>query len=160
MADIKHTSPSKGPIAMTANPAQQALLYARAGSAVISVLTEPTWLKGSLLDMCLAWQAADALRPEQAAILCKEFIFDEPKIAEVRLHGADSPPHHRDARAGTPVCVRALARDGVPQVALPRLTNLTMHFVDPRLCIDLLSATRTPTRSRCVTTISLAKLYC
>lgn len=30
------------------------------------------------------------------------------------------------------------------QVVLPRLTDLTLYFVDPRLCIELLSATRTP----------------
>ncbi|KAH9859009.1 N-anthranilate isomerase [Lenzites betulinus] len=89
MAEIKRASPSKGPIAMTTNAAQQALTYALAGASVISVLTEPTWFKGSLLDMRLARQAIDAL-PHRPAVLRKDFIFDEYQIAEARLHGADS----------------------------------------------------------------------
>ncbi|KAH9912174.1 N-anthranilate isomerase [Fomitopsis serialis] len=89
LAEIKRASPSKGNIAPNANAAQQALTYALAGTSVISVLTEPTWFKGSLLDMRLARQAVDALA-ERPAILRKDFIFDEYQIAEARLHGADS----------------------------------------------------------------------
>ncbi|KAF8974272.1 indole-3-glycerol phosphate synthase-domain-containing protein [Flammula alnicola] len=89
MAEIKRASPSKGPIAMTANAAQQALTYALAGASVISVLTEPTWFKGSLLDLRLARQAVDAL-PDRPAFLRKEFILDEYQIAEARLYGADT----------------------------------------------------------------------
>ncbi|KAH8115439.1 IGPS-domain-containing protein [Phellopilus nigrolimitatus] len=77
MAEIKRASPSKGPIALRANAAQQALTYALAGASVVSVLTEPHWFKGSLLDMRLARQALDALP-------------NRPAIAEARLHGADS----------------------------------------------------------------------
>ncbi|KAJ3865665.1 indole-3-glycerol phosphate synthase [Lentinula novae-zelandiae] len=89
MAEIKRASPSKGEIAMSTNPAKQALSYALAGASVISVLTEPTWFKGSLLDMRLVRQAVDKL-PNRPAILRKEFIFDEYQIAEARLHGADT----------------------------------------------------------------------
>ncbi|TFY59081.1 hypothetical protein EVG20_g7921, partial [Dentipellis fragilis] len=89
MAEIKRASPSKGPIALTANAAQQALSYALAGASVISVLTEPTWFKGSLLDMRLARQAIDSL-PQRPAILRKDFVLDEYQIAEARLHGADT----------------------------------------------------------------------
>ncbi|KAJ4498065.1 indole-3-glycerol phosphate synthase [Lentinula lateritia] len=89
MAEIKRASPSKGEIAMSTNPAKQALIYALAGASVISVLTEPTWFKGSLLDMRLVRQAVDKL-PNRPAILRKEFIFDEYQIAEARLHGADT----------------------------------------------------------------------
>lgn len=89
MAEIKRASPSKGPIAMTINPAQQADAYARAGASVISVLTEPTWFKGSLLDMRLARQAIDSL-PNRPAVLRKDFIFDKYQIAEARLWGADT----------------------------------------------------------------------
>ena len=90
MAEIKRASPSKGDIAPHVNPARQALLYAQAGASVISVLTEPTWFKGSLLDMRLARQAIDALGPARPAVLRKEFIFCEYQIAEARLHGADT----------------------------------------------------------------------
>ncbi|KAL4249238.1 Multifunctional tryptophan biosynthesis protein [Abortiporus biennis] len=89
MAEIKRASPSKGPIAMHANAAQQALTYALSGASVISVLTEPTWFKGSLLDMRLARQAIDAL-PNRPAILRKDFILDEYQIDEARLYGADT----------------------------------------------------------------------
>ncbi|KLO11940.1 indole-3-glycerol phosphate synthase [Schizopora paradoxa] len=89
MAEIKRASPSKGDIALTVNPAQQALLYAKAGASVISVLTEPTWFKGTLLDLRLARQAVDVL-PDRPALLRKEFVFSEYQIAEARLHGADT----------------------------------------------------------------------
>ncbi|KAH9996671.1 N-anthranilate isomerase [Russula compacta] len=89
MAEIKRASPSKGPIALSANAAQQALTYALSGASVISVLTEPTWFKGSLLDLRLARQAVDTL-PNRPALLRKDFILDEYQIAEARLHGADT----------------------------------------------------------------------
>lgn len=89
MAEIKRASPSKGDIALNANAAQQAITYALAGASVISVLTEPTWFKGSVLDMRLARQAIDAL-PDRPAILRKDFILDEYQILEARLHGADT----------------------------------------------------------------------
>ncbi|KAK0195901.1 indole-3-glycerol phosphate synthase [Armillaria mellea] len=89
MAEIKRASPSKGPIAMKINPAQQAQTYARAGASVISVLTEPSWFKGSLLDMQLVRQAIDSLH-NRPAVLRKDFIFDPYQIAEARLFGADT----------------------------------------------------------------------
>ena len=89
MAEIKRASPSKGPISMSANAGKQALNYALSGASVISVLTEPTWFKGSLLDMRLARQAVDSL-PDRPAILRKDFVLDEYQISEARLHGADT----------------------------------------------------------------------
>ncbi|KAG7449780.1 indole-3-glycerol phosphate synthase, partial [Guyanagaster necrorhizus] len=89
MAEIKRASPSKGPIAMKINPAQQAQTYASAGASVISVLTEPSWFRGSLLDMRLVRQAIDSLS-DRPAVLRKDFIFDTYQIAEARLFGADT----------------------------------------------------------------------
>lgn len=89
MAEIKRASPSRSDIALSANAALQARTYALSGASVISVLTEPTWFKGSLLDMRLARQAIDNL-PHRPAILRKDFILDEYQIAEARLHGADT----------------------------------------------------------------------
>lgn len=89
MAEIKRASPSKGPIAMSTNVAEQAIAYALAGASVISVLTEPTWFKGSLVDMRMAREAIATL-PNRPAILRKDFILDEYQIAEARLHGADT----------------------------------------------------------------------
>ena len=53
MAEIKRASPSKGPIALSINTTQQALRYALGGASVIFVFTEPTWFKGSLIDMLI-----------------------------------------------------------------------------------------------------------
>ncbi|EJD46879.1 hypothetical protein AURDEDRAFT_113540 [Auricularia subglabra TFB-10046 SS5] len=89
MTEIKRASPSKGAISLTTNVAQQALAYALAGASVISVLTEPTWFKGSLLDMRLVRQVLDTL-PNRPAVLRKDFIIDEYQIAEARLNGADT----------------------------------------------------------------------
>ena len=89
MAEIKRASPSKGAIALHTNAPSQALKYALAGASVISVLTEPTWFKGSLLDMRLARQAVDQL-PNRPAILRKDFILDEYQILEARIYGADT----------------------------------------------------------------------
>ncbi|KAG9125981.1 bifunctional tryptophan synthase trp1 [Ceratobasidium sp. 392] len=89
MAEIKRASPSKGPIAMHTNAAQQALTYALAGASVISVLTEPSWFKGTLLDMRLAREAVATLT-DRPAILRKDFIVDEYQICEARLWGADT----------------------------------------------------------------------
>ncbi|PFH51569.1 hypothetical protein AMATHDRAFT_142116 [Amanita thiersii Skay4041] len=89
MAEVKRASPSKGPIAMSTNAPEQGFKYASAGASVISVLTEPTWFKGHLLDMRLVRQAVDGL-PNRPAILRKDFILDEYQIAEARLYGADT----------------------------------------------------------------------
>jgi len=51
MAEVKRASPSKGDIAPNIDAAKQGLVYAQAGAAAISCLTEPTWFKGTLEDM-------------------------------------------------------------------------------------------------------------
>lgn len=89
MAEIKRASPSKGDIAPTASAPAQALRYAIAGASVISVLTEPTWFKGTLGDMLAVRQALDSL-PNRPAILRKDFILTPYQIDEARLHGADT----------------------------------------------------------------------
>jgi anthranilate synthase/indole-3-glycerol phosphate synthase/phosphoribosylanthranilate isomerase len=89
MAEIKRASPSKGDISMGTRAPTQALKYALAGASVISVLTEPKWFKGSLLDMRLARQAVESI-PNRPAILRKDFILDEYQIMEARIHGADT----------------------------------------------------------------------
>lgn len=50
-AEFKRASPSKQDIAVGVVAGEQAVLYASAGAAVLSVLTEPKWFKGSLQDM-------------------------------------------------------------------------------------------------------------
>ncbi|CAM9910180.1 unnamed protein product [Choristocarpus tenellus] len=50
-AEFKRASPSKGNIAPDLIASEQGSLYASAGAAVLSVLTEPKWFKGTLGDM-------------------------------------------------------------------------------------------------------------
>ncbi|KAK9462563.1 indole-3-glycerol phosphate synthase-domain-containing protein [Lipomyces oligophaga] len=89
LAEIKRASPSKGDIEVDANAGEQAKLYAEAGAAAISVLTEPHWFKGTIDDMRYARLAIDKIQ-NRPAVLRKEFIFDEYQILEARLNGADS----------------------------------------------------------------------
>lgn len=89
MGEIKRASPSKGDIDISANAAQQAILYAKGGASVISVLTEPKWFKGSLNDLRAARDAI-ANMPNRPALLRKDFIVDRYQIDEARLYGADT----------------------------------------------------------------------
>nr|CAG8540107.1 9190_t:CDS:2 [Entrophospora candida] len=68
MAEVKRVSPSKGNIDLTVNAAEQALIYAKAGTSVISVLTEPKWFKGSLDDMRQAHDILSSI-PNRPAVL-------------------------------------------------------------------------------------------
>jgi len=89
MAEVKRASPSKGDIALGICAPAQAKMYALAGASVISVLTEPIWFKGSVLDLRTVRQSFEGM-PNRPAILAKEFIFDEYQILEARLAGADT----------------------------------------------------------------------
>lgn len=70
--------------------------YTSGGAAILSVLTEPTWFKGTLEDMEAARLASattaaaaggEASRP---VILRKDFIVEDYQILEARAHGADT----------------------------------------------------------------------
>jgi anthranilate synthase / indole-3-glycerol phosphate synthase / phosphoribosylanthranilate isomerase len=90
IAEIKRASPSKGDIAPDIVAARQAMKYANAGAAGISVLTEPTWFKGTLDDMLQVRQATGQLGARRPFILRKDFIIDEYQVIEARSYGADS----------------------------------------------------------------------
>ncbi len=89
IAEVKRASPSKGDIAPGVDAAEQALRYAKAGAAAVSILTEPTWFKGSLEDLSRAREAVEGL-PSRPALLRKDFIVDEYQVVEARAAGADS----------------------------------------------------------------------
>jgi len=93
LGEIKRASPSKGNIAPPdfSLPSQVAR-YTNAGVAVVSVLTEPKWFKGTLEDMQQARNIVSKLRsPElRPAILRKDFIIDEYQLYEALLNGADT----------------------------------------------------------------------
>lgn len=90
IAEVKRASPSRGDIAPGMDAVAQAMKYARGGAAGISVLTEPTWFKGSLQDMAGARAAVETLGAARPAILRKDFIIDEYQVVEARVHGADA----------------------------------------------------------------------
>lgn len=90
IAEVKRASPSKGDIAPGLDAAEQAMRYARGGASAISVLTEPTWFKGTLEDMAAVRRAVDALGADRPAILRKDFIIDPYQLLEARIHGADA----------------------------------------------------------------------
>ena len=79
LAEIKRASPSKGSIDINAHAPSQALEYALGGAAAISVLTEPSWFKGSLSDLTSVRLALDHL-PNRPAILRKDFIVDPYQV--------------------------------------------------------------------------------
>ncbi|KAG7666081.1 TRP3 [[Candida] subhashii] len=94
LSEFKRASPSKGDINIQAHPGKQALTYATNGCSTISVLTEPTWFKGSLDDLSLIRKVIDkpnlSTNYKRPAVLRKEFIFNKYQILEARLAGADT----------------------------------------------------------------------
>jgi anthranilate synthase/indole-3-glycerol phosphate synthase/phosphoribosylanthranilate isomerase len=90
IAEVKRASPSKGDIAPGMDAVAQAMKYAQGGAAGISVLTEPTWFKGTLEDMDGVRAAVEGLGEARPAVLRKDFIMDEYQVLEARVHGADS----------------------------------------------------------------------
>jgi anthranilate synthase/indole-3-glycerol phosphate synthase/phosphoribosylanthranilate isomerase len=75
-AEFKRASPSKGNIALDLDAGEQGLRYATAGASVISVLTEPTWFKGSMDDLlAVRRKVADMPDSERPLILRKDFVI-------------------------------------------------------------------------------------
>lgn len=95
-AEFKRASPSKGNlIAVDTVIDQHALSYTIGGAHIISILTEPTWFKGSLQDMENSRRISEAQsnqigRIQRPIILRKEFIMDRYQILEARAYGADT----------------------------------------------------------------------
>lgn len=89
IAEIKRASPSKGLFNSDLDAVEQARLYARAGAAAISVLTEPDFFSGSIEDL-EAVSTSLRIDADRPALLRKEFIWDEYQILEARVFGADS----------------------------------------------------------------------
>ena len=82
IAEVKRSSPSKGPIAPDLDAATQARAYAAAGADAVSVLTEPARFGGALADLEAVTAAVDlpALR--------KDFIVDPYQVWESAAVGA------------------------------------------------------------------------
>lgn len=85
IAEVKRHSPASGSLAgPDFDPRAQALLYAGAGAAAISVLTEPRHWGGSIDDL-------RAIRATvNVPVLCKDVIVDEYQVWQARSAGADA----------------------------------------------------------------------
>jgi indole-3-glycerol phosphate synthase len=83
IAEVKRSSPSKGPLASIADPAHLARQYEAGGAATISVLTEERRFGGSLEDLRAVRSAVDI------PVLRKDFIVTSYQLWEARAAGAD-----------------------------------------------------------------------
>ena len=83
IAEVKRSSPSKGPLAAIADPAGLAADYEQGGAAAVSVLTEGRRFGGSLADL-------SAVRARVGIpVLRKDFIVTSYQLWEARAAGAD-----------------------------------------------------------------------
>ena len=83
IAEVKRSSPSKGALAVIADPGELAADYAAGGASVISVLTEERRFGGSLQDLCAVRAAVDI------PVLRKDFVVSAYQVWEARAYGAD-----------------------------------------------------------------------
>lgn len=83
IAEVKRSSPSKGPLAPISDPAALAADYESGGAVAISVLTEGRRFGGSLDDLVAVRRAVDV------PVLRKDFIVSSYQLWEARAHGAD-----------------------------------------------------------------------
>lgn len=84
IAECKRRSPSRGVLAATYPPVDQARAYERGGAAAISVLTEPSFFDGALVHL------SDVRAAVSVPLLRKDFVVDEYQLLEAIAAGADA----------------------------------------------------------------------
>lgn len=82
IAEVKRSSPSRGPMADIPDPAALGQAYAAGGAAAVSVLTEPRHFRGSLGDLEAVAAGVDV------PVLRKDFVIDAYQVWEARAAGA------------------------------------------------------------------------
>ncbi len=100
IAEVKLRSPAVGLLKAAADEdvGARVSLYASAGAAAVSILTEPSRFDGSIEDLA---QGAAALRPLAVPAMRKDFLVDGYQVLEGRLAGA----------GGVLAIIRMLPRD-------------------------------------------------
>jgi indole-3-glycerol phosphate synthase len=90
IAEIKHRSPSAGPLSVALTPADRALAYAATGARAISILTDRPFFDGGFEHLAAARDALDAaLGAKRPRLLCKEFVIHEIQLDRAVDAGAD-----------------------------------------------------------------------
>src|SRR6202790_2112334 len=84
IAELKPASPSKGVLRDPFHPVELARTLEAAGAAVLSVLTEGEFFRGSLKNL------RDARNAVKLPVFRKDFIFDPWQVWETRANDADS----------------------------------------------------------------------
>jgi indole-3-glycerol phosphate synthase len=84
IAELKPASPSKGILRDPFHPVELARSLEAAGAAVLSVLTEGEFFRGSLKNL------RDARNAVKLPVFRKDFIFDPWQVWETRANDADS----------------------------------------------------------------------
>lgn len=91
ITEIKLRSPSAGDLSRALAPHERALVYARGGATMISVLTDQAFFAGSFEHLSSCRDALDAsLGDARPYLLCKEFILDAIQLDAALAAGADA----------------------------------------------------------------------
>ena len=83
IAEVKRASPSKGDLHPNLNPARLAATYGEAGAAMVSVLPDEDFFRGSAADLAAA--RSGFVGP----LLRKDFTVSPADVCDARLMGAD-----------------------------------------------------------------------
>jgi len=86
IAEVKKASPSRGLLRPDFDPMALARVYAAAGTAAISVLTDEKHFGGSLEHL----RAVREALPEGPPLLRKDFLFDAYQVYEASVYGGDA----------------------------------------------------------------------